>query len=127
MFGIHVAILSDDQHRIVKQALADAGTDLESFFHSETDKLIGLVKAKFPALISAIQKGIADLKDDATSGGAKAVKVAEDALEIAPEIVRALPQAKDFLVKLVTSVFADGVAELETAAGKAVATITAGK
>jgi predicted RNA-binding protein with EMAP domain len=123
IFGIHLAILTDEQHAIVKQALADAGHDLETFAGSEIDKLVAAAKEKFPDLVADIQKGIADLKDSTLSPSEKLFKVAEDALETAPDVIKALPNAKDFLIQAAQSVFTDGLAELKTEAGKVLAAL----
>lgn len=75
------------------------------------------VKGQYPELVADIKKGIADATNTNLSGGEKAVKVAIDVLATAPDVIKALPNAKAFLVHAVTDTFAAGLHDLEAAAG----------
>jgi hypothetical protein len=116
IFGHHIIVLNDEQHAIVAAVLSDAGHTVVSAGESAISALWAETKTKFPELIADIEKGIADAKDSTLSGGDKAVKVATDVLASAPDVIKALPQAKDFLVHGVTEVFAAGEAALIAAA-----------
>jgi hypothetical protein len=123
LLGIHLALLNDEQHAIVKAALKDAGHDLETFAGSEVDKLVAATKVKFPDLVADMQRIIDSLKSSSMSSSDKLFAVATEALEAAPDVIKALPDAKSFLIQLGQSVFTDGLAELKAEAGKVLAAL----
>lgn len=124
LFNLHLHAFTDAEwNDKIKPALAETGVELKAFAISETDKLVATTKEKFPELVADIQKGIKDAKDPTLSGGDKAVALALDVMATAPDVLKALPDAKDFFVKLVTSVYTDGLVELEKAAGELIAKI----
>lgn len=118
--GLH--LLSGEAYSKMQAIAADEGHTLVAAGKSDVAALWQEVKDKFPAMVDAITKGIADVKNSSLSGGEKAVKVATDVIPLLPAIVQELPNVKSFAVHGVTEVFA----ELE-AAGKLVLTDLAAK
>lgn len=103
---------------ILKKIKKILGIGTGGFVDNEIDALWVEAKAKFPELVRNIKDGIAAVESADLTGGEKAVKVAMEVMESAPYALKALPQAKAFFVHAVTQVFADGLVELKSAAGK---------
>ena len=115
---IGLDILDHDTVKALKKAAGEAGHQIVAAEKSAISQLWDEAKQKFPDLVADIQKGIKDVEDDSITGGEKAVKVAMDVMATAPDVLKALPDAKDFFVHAVTSVFADTKTALVAAAEK---------
>lgn len=115
-------VVPEEELNQLKAAAAAAGHTVITAAGSETDKLVVAAKTAFPQLVTDAKSIIETLKTktnaDGTSmsGGDKAIALAVELAKTAPDVLTALPNAKDFLVKLGTSIYTDGLDELKTAA-----------
>ena len=119
---MHIKILglNIDSNDVIAKIKADAVAAGGTVIHAEESNVSALwteFKGKFPDIVTAMQKTSADLVDKTMSGGDKAVAVAVDAIPLVTGALAALPDLKAFLVHGATELFAEGVANLEAAAG----------
>jgi hypothetical protein len=105
LLGIH--IISDDKLKALRAAASAAGHDVVLAEKGAVSALWEEAKTKYPEIVADIRQGIADVQDSTLSGGDKAVKVALDVMAAAPDVLKALPSAKDFFVHAVTEVYTE--------------------
>lgn len=122
---VHIKFLNDAQNAIVEEALADA----KSFVTSESTKLVPLVTAKYPALVTAFKAAFNEVENDTSvTGIAKMGKAVALVIPQIPAIAAELtdlPNLEDFLINVGQTVFTDGLSALESAAGSLVSKLVA--